>query len=193
MRATMWTDTHTYNQTCEHKADYCKDLHTPNHMWSCTPYQRVIWSFSYSYLHVYESQRIPGMQIYLNSDRICKYPPSKRQGERGGWAVGWGGRPVYLFEWHCLNWSLTLFTTLTFMQMWKHLYVMDRIQLTEMTENNLVNWIHHAVESNIIILVGKGWMGGVGGVSGRETGREKEGEREEGVEEWEGGHKGSRR
>lgn len=57
---------------------------------------------------------------------------------------------------------------------------MDRIQLTEMTENNLVNWIHHAVESNIIILVGKGFLFGGWGVSGRDTVREREGEREEG-------------
>lgn len=60
--------------------------------------------------------------------------------------------------------------------MWKHLYVMDRIQLTEMTENNLVNWIHHAVESNIIILEGKAWVDG--GRSVGETQSEKEGEGE---------------
>jgi len=32
------------------------------------------------------------------------------------------------------------------MQMQNHPNVMDRIQLTEMTENNLVNWIHQPVE-----------------------------------------------
>lgn len=76
------------------------------------------------------------------------------------------------------------------MQMWKHLYVMDRIQLTEMTENNLVNWIHHAVESNIIILVGKGLGGVGGGVSRRETEREREGEREK--RGWRNGREGTK-
>lgn len=122
--------------------------------------QRLLERFTHSRLHMAThpiSESHPVIFIFIftciwesahprNTDLfkfgIRKYPPPESQERRREGRK----RPVYLFEWHCLNWSLTLFTTLTFMQMWKHLYVMDRIQLTEMTENNLVNWIHHAVE-----------------------------------------------
>lgn len=87
---TMWTEhTHTHiKSNTAQQAYYCKyphkHTHPTNHAWSCTLYQRAIRSFSYSYLHVYESQHIPGIQIYLNSDRNSKCPPPESQKRGGG-------------------------------------------------------------------------------------------------------------
>lgn len=74
--------------------DYWKDSRTPDYTWPRIPYQRAIRSFSYSYLHVYESRRIPGIQIYLNLESVNTHlRRARRGGERGG-----RGQYIYLSD-----------------------------------------------------------------------------------------------
>lgn len=127
----MWTHRHMESNPCRRvtlqQREPCGHFHIHIYMYMsmCTAQE-------------YRSIKIQTESVNSHLQRVRRTGGRERVSE--------GERPVHLFEWHCLNWSLTLFTTLTFMQMWKHLYVMDRIQLTQMTENNLENWIHHAVE-----------------------------------------------
>lgn len=98
MRAAMWTDvhTHTHRRVIGHvrTAQIVGEIHTR----SRSTYQGAIRSFSYSYLHVYESRRIPGIQIYLNSDPIRKYPPTGEPGEGGGGGERERGQYIYLSD-----------------------------------------------------------------------------------------------
>ena len=76
------THTHTYNNT-RANVQIIEKIHThPTTHGHAPRIREPSGHFSYSYLHVYESQSGPGIQIYLNSDRIRKYPPPESQ-ERG--------------------------------------------------------------------------------------------------------------